>query len=303
MTDAIRHAHSPFLSGFIAIVGPPNAGKSTLLNRLLGTKVAIVSPKPQTTRNRIMGIYHAKDFQMVFIDTPGIHHTQTLLHKSMVASAKEAFFEVDIVMVVIEMSRYDTPEIQLILKHLKDIHKPRLLMINKIDKGRKMELLPIIDFYQKQGLFENIIPISALNGDGTAQIIRELKKRLSPGPAFFPEDMKTDQSDPFLIAEIIREKIYIHTKKEIPYSSAVVVDRLTENPNKILLSVSARIFVESDSQKAIVIGHGGKMIRAIGRAARLELEKIFGVHIFLDLTVKVEKNWGKDTKALRRLGY
>lgn len=303
MTDSNRTNHSPFLSGFIAIVGPPNVGKSTLLNRLLGTKISIVSHKPQTTRNRIKGVYHGHGFQMVFIDTPGIHKTKTLLHKSMVASAQEAFFEVDMIMVVIEMPRYNDPEIPLILKNLKNIKKPCLMIINKIDKGPKVELLPIIDLYQKQGLFEAIIPVSALNGDGTAQLIKELKARLSPGPAFFPDDMKTDQSDSFLVSEIIREKIYLHTRDELPYSSAVTIGRITEDPKKDLLSISARIHVESDSQKAIVIGHKGKMIKTIGQASRKELENIFGVHIFLDLLVKVEKNWGKDTRALDKLGY
>jgi GTP-binding protein Era len=295
--------HTDFLSGFIAIIGPPNVGKSTLLNRILGTKVAIVSPKPQTTRNRILGIYHGHGFQMVFIDTPGIHQTKTLLHKSMVASAQEALFQVDMIMLMIEMPRYDDPGISLILKDLYKIQKPRLLIINKIDKGPKTRLLHIMDHYQKQGKFDAIIPISALNGDGIDHVIAELKARLVPGPAFFPENMKTDQSDPFLVSEVIREKIFLHTRDELPYSSAVSVDLIQEDTHKGLLSITARIHVESDSQKAIVIGHNGKMIKTIGRASRLALEKIFHTHIFLDLTVKVEKNWGRDTKALRKLGY
>jgi GTP-binding protein Era len=269
----------------------------------LGKKVAIVSPKPQTTRNRILGIYHGQGFQMVFMDTPGIHRTQTLLHKSMVASAQEALYQVDMMMLVIEVSRYDDPEIVMILKNIHTVQKPRLLVINKIDTAPKPRLLHIMDHYQTLGDFEAIIPVSALYGDGIDQVITEIKTRLAPGPAFFPEDMKTDQSDLFHVSEVIREKIYLHTRDELPYSSAVTIETIQENAHKNLMSITARIHVESDSQKAIVIGHKGKMIKTIGRAARLELEKIFQMHIFLDLMVRVEKNWGRDTKALRRLGY
>ena len=292
-----------FLSGFIAIIGPPNVGKSTLLNRLLGTKVAIVSPKPQTTRNRILGIYHGDGYQMVFLDTPGIHKTRTSLHKSMVASAQAAFNEVDIVVAMIEMPHPDDPDISLILRHLKRTKKPSLLIINKIDMGPREKLLPLMDAYSQQYTFDTIIPISALKGDGIETLLEELKSRLEPGPMFFPENMKTDQPESFLVSEIIREKIFLHTRRELPYSSAVSVERMEEIPGKTLLSISARIHVESDSQKAILIGHKGKMIKTIGRSSRLELEKIFGVPIYLDTTVRVEKNWSKDPRALRRLGY
>ncbi|MEE9418549.1 MAG: GTPase Era [Desulfatiglandaceae bacterium] len=291
-----------FLSGFIAIIGPPNVGKSTLLNRILGTKLAIVSPKPQTTRNRILGIHHGDGFQMVFMDTPGIHKTRTSLHESMVQSALAAFHEVDILLLMIEMGRVHDQEIRSITANLKRVKRPCILAINKIDKGPKDQLLPIIASYSQEYPFDEIVPISALRGDGVDTLLEALKSRLEPGPRFFPEDMTTDVSEGFIISEIIREKIYLHTKKELPYSSAVTVDRM-ENSNNNLLSISARIHVETDSQKRILIGRGGRMIKAIGRSARPELEKIFGVRVYLDLMVRVEKNWSRDTRALRRLGY
>ncbi|MCP4680985.1 MAG: GTPase Era [Desulfobacterales bacterium] len=292
-----------FLSGFIGIIGPPNVGKSTLLNRIMGTKVAIVSPKPQTTRNRITAIYHGDGFQMVFLDTPGIHKTATILHKSMVRSALAAFDEVDMLLLMIEMPRPDDLKMSPIVDSLKEIKKPCLLAINKIDMGSKEQVLPIIADCNQIHPFDAIIPISALKGDGLDTLLEELKSRLAPGPRFFPLDMNTDQSESFLISEIIREKIYLHTKKELPYSSAVTVDSMKDISDKKLLSISARIHVETGSQKKILIGHRGSMIKAIGSSARLELEKIFRVRIYLDLIVRVEKNWSRDTRALRRLGY
>jgi GTPase len=292
-----------FLSGFIAIVGPPNVGKSTLLNRMLGTKVAIVSPKPQTTRNRILGVLHGEDFQMVFLDTPGIHKTSTSLHKSMVASAQAALKEVDRVLLMIEMPKPHDPQMALVLSSLRRAEKPTLLVINKIDHGPKENLLPILEEYRQLYPFEAMIPVCALTGEGMDVLMKELRKGLKPGPQFFPEDLTTDQTEPFLISEIIREKIYFHVRQEVPYSCAVTVERLEERPQKGLLFISALIHVESNSQKGILIGEKGSMVRAIGLAARMELERILGLQVYLELSVRVDKNWSKDPRALRRLGY
>ena len=292
-----------FLSGFIGIIGPPNVGKSTLLNRILGTKLAIVSPKPQTTRNRIVGIHHGDGYQMIFTDTPGIHKTRTALHKSMVESALATLHEVDILLLMIQKGRPDDPEIPSIISSLKRTKRPCILVINKIDIGPQDKLLPIIDKYRQAYRFDAIIPISALKGDGLDELLYNLKQRLKPGPQFFPADMKTDQSESSIISEIIREKIYFYTTKELPYSSAVTIEKIEDIPHRNLLSITARIHVEKNSQKGIIIGRQGQTIKAIGRSARMELQKIFGVRVYLDLTVTVDKNWSKDTRALRRLGY
>ncbi len=292
-----------FLSGFVAIVGPPNVGKSTLLNRILGTKVSIVSPKPQTTRNRLTGIYHGSGYQMAFMDTPGIHSTKTLLHRSMVSSAIESISEVDIIMVVTEIYRpYD--EISTILATIKNMPKrPVILALNKTDTASKDKILKTLDHYGRESAFDSIIPVSALKGDGMDILMEELRKRLKPGPEFFPGDMITDQPETFLVAEIIREKIYLHTRDELPYSAAVTVEQMQEADDRDLLRISAVIHVETQSQKAIIVGHGGAKIKEIGTAARLDLEKFFGIKVFLDLYARVEKNWSRDTRALRRLGY
>ncbi len=293
-----------FLSGFIAIIGPPNVGKSTLLNKFLGQKIAITSPKPQTTRNRILGIYNGDNCQIVFIDTPGIHHTRSLLHKSMVRLAKTSLGDVDIVLLLIGIEKgTNNNEMDIILRLLKKTDKPAILAINKIDMIKKENLLPIIESYDKLDCFDSIIPISALYGDGVETLREELKKTLSPGPQFFPPDMLTDKSEAFLISEIIREKIYYETREELPYSCAVTVERVEEDPERNLLTIMATIFVEKASQKGIIIGKNGRMIKKIGRNARMEIERIFSTHVYLELFVKVKKNWSSDTRSLRRLGY
>ena len=292
-----------FRSGFVAIAGPPNVGKSTLLNQILGKKVSIVTPKPQTTRNRVLGILHGEDYQMVFLDTPGIHRTRTALHRSMVESTLAAFHEVDILVLMIELSKAKDPEVDMLLQAVRPLKKPCLLCINKIDIHPKECLLPLMDEFSKDFPFEAIIPLSARRGDGVPCLIQELSSRLRPGPAFYPPDMVSDRSESFTVSEIIREKVYLLSQKELPYSSAVTVGSIEEDSDRDLLTVRANIHVESDSQKRILIGKGGQMITAIGRAARIELEGLFGVKVYLDLQVKVDQRWTRDSRALRRLGY
>ncbi len=294
-----------FLSGFVAIIGPTNVGKSTFLNNVLRSKISIVTPKPQTTRNRIIGIYHGDGFQIIFVDTPGLHNyiRKSVLNKSMIDTAISAMKDVDIILLMTDATKPNDPEIIKTVKKIKEIKKPSILVINKIDLVRKPELLPIIDKYKDLHTFDAIIPISALKGDGIDRVIDEIKMRLKPGPMFYPENMNTDQSKEFLISEIIREKIFFFTKQEIPYSCAVKVEFVQKDPQKDIIVISAKIYVETESQKKIIIGQNGRMIKKIGQAAREEFEFIFGKKVYLDLFVRVEKNWTKDINALKKLGY
>lgn len=292
-----------FLSGFIAILGPPNVGKSTLLNRIIGAKMSIVSPKPQTTRNRVLGIHHGDGFQMVFMDTPGIHKARTPLHRSMVDSARSAFQEVDILLLMVDLKHPDAPEIPSLIEAANHSGKPAFLVINKIDRGNKTEILPVMGKFSNEELFEAIIPVSALKGDGVPELLEAVRAELKPGPPFFPPDMRTDQPDTFLVSEIIREKIYLFARQELPYSSAVMVERTEEVAEKNLLRIFAAVHVETQSQKGILVGRQGSMVKKIGKAARMELERRFNVQVYLKLTIKVTKNWSSDTRALWRLGY
>ena len=292
-----------FFSGFIGIVGPPNAGKSTLMNRIIGSKLSIVSPKPQTTRNRITGIWNGSDFQMVFFDTPGIHKTKTYLHNSMVSSATAIFNEVDIILAVLDVNKASDEESRLLLSLLKGVPKPMVAALNKIDKINREDLLPIMSALRSEADFRSIIPISARSGDGIDVLTKELKMMLLPGEVFFPLDAKSDNNEYFFVAEIIREKLFYNLKGEIPYSSAVTVESMEENENSSLLNINAKIHVETESQKIIVVGRGGRVISKIGTEARQELEKYFGIKIYLNLFVRVDKNWTKDPQAMRRLGY
>jgi len=292
-----------FVSGFVALIGPPNVGKSTLLNALLGRKLSIVSPKPQTTRNRILGILNQDDAQIAFLDTPGIHASQTALHRSMVASALAALNEVDLVVLLVEADRPERPEFDLILTNLRKVPRPALLAINKIDKLPRQRLLPVMDRWHRRHPFEALVPVSALTGQGLAALLGEVKKHLTVGPPLFPSDMITDATEALLVAETIREQVYRLTQKEIPYAAAVTVEHMEDVPPQDLLRIHACIHMATPSQKGIVIGRGGSMIKAIGTAARKELEAAWGRKVYLELAVRVEKNWTRDAKALQRLGY
>jgi GTPase len=294
---------SGFKSGFISIIGRPNVGKSTLLNLLLGEKIAIVSDKPQTTRNRILGIKNHPAGQIIFLDTPGIHRAQSRLNRSMVKVALATYSEVDGVCFMIEADRSDNDENDFILETLTKVEKPVFLVINKIDLVPKGDLLPIMERYSRLRSFEQIIPISALLGDGVETFVDELLKILPEGPRLFPEDMITDLPERFLVAELIREKVFQLTQEEIPYATAVVVEDFKEREEKNLIVIRATIQVERESQKGILIGKRGRMLKEIGRLAREEIEALLGARVFLELWVKEEKSWREDPQALRRLGY
>lgn len=300
MTEAEK---SQFRSGFISIIGRPNVGKSTLLNLLLGEKIAIISEKPQTTRNRILGIKNHPGGQIVFWDTPGIHRARSRLNQSMVKAALATYKEVDGICFLIEANRPFHDENDFILETLKKVEKPVLLVINKIDLIPKPELLPVMDEYSRRRSFEQIIPISALLGEGAEVLVAEMLKILPEGPRLFPEDMITDLPERFLAAELIREKVFLRTREEIPYATAVVVEEFKEREEKNLVVIKATIQVERESQKGILIGQRGRMLKEIGRQAREEIEALLGAKVFLELWVKVEKNWREDPAALRRLGY
>ncbi len=277
-------------AGFVGIIGLPNVGKSTLLNQMLGTKVSIVSPKPQTTRFKIRGVLTRGNAQIVFIDTPGIHEAKDLLNRFMVEEALSTLEEVDIILWVIDVTRR-LPEEEKILDIIKRAGKPTIVVLNKIDKIKKGELLPMIDYLSKLYDFKAIIPVSALQNDGVDIVVEELIKLLPEGPFYYPPDEVTDIPLRLLIAEIVREKIFLNTFEEVPYCTAVKVEEIREEPEKNLLYIQATIFVERDSQKGILIGKGGRMLKKIGTMAREELEFLLGKRIYLDLWVKTLKDW------------
>jgi len=292
-----------FKSGFVGIVGKPNVGKSTLLNHIIGEKVAITTYKPQTTRNRIMGIKNVDDGQIIFLDTPGIHRAKTPLNQYMVKEAVGTFGDVDILLFIIDADAPFGRDDELIIESLRDLAIPVILLINKIDLVDKRTLLPLIDEKRNLYAFEEIIPVSARTGLNVERVMGMIWNLLPEGPRYFPEEMFTDISERFIAAEIIREKVMLLTHQEIPYSTAVVVDSFKEDEAKNLISISATINVEKNSQKGIVIGRKGSMLKAIGTQARLEMEKFFATRIFLELFVRVSKDWTKDERKLEEFGY
>lgn len=291
-----------FRSGFVAIVGRPNVGKSTLLNRLIGQKIAITSHKPQTTRNRILGIVTSEQFQILFIDTPGLHEAKSPLNRYMVDQAKGACLDVDMVLWLVDVARpFDEDE--LLLKLLSRVKAPIVLGLNKVDLVRKDDLLPLIDQYRKLLKFEAILPISAATGDGTDELLALFGEAMPQGPLYFPEDQITDQPERFIVAELIREQVLRRSHKEVPYGVAVVVERFEERPGKDLVAIDAVIHVEREPHKRILVGKGGSMIKAIGRDARRDIERILDVPVYLNLFVRVQKNWSGSGRFLKEFGY
>ena len=290
-------------SGFISFIGRPNAGKSTLLNRLVGEKVAIVSDKPQTTRNRILGVRNYPDAQLVILDTPGIHRPLHRMNVRMVDAARDTISEVDIVGLVVDVTEKFGRGDRYVFDLLKGVEKPVFLILNKIDLVKKTKLLPIIEEFSKEGTFTEIIPVSAGTGVNIDRLEQVIIERLPEGPALYPEDYLTDQPERFMASEIVREKLLQFTHAEIPFSSAVAVDRFEEPENpKGMLKLYCTIMVERESQKPIVVGKNGDMIKKIGTAAREELEKFFATKVFLDLHVRVKGDWRDDERMLGELG-
>ncbi|MHC1726955.1 MAG: GTPase Era [Syntrophobacteraceae bacterium] len=293
-----------FKSGYVAIVGAPNVGKSTLLNRLLKQKISITAPKPQTTRNRIMGILTGGEYQIILVDTPGIHKAQDEFNRGLVDAALSTLSEADAVLFMIEPGGGDKSTNDYIVTNLQSAPTPVVLIINKVDTLKnKGELLPLMEQWQARLDFKAIIPISALKGDGVGDVLSEIVPLLPEGPQYYPEETLTDQPERFFVSELIREKIFHLVHQEIPYAVAVGIDRFTEIPERNRIEIDATINVERDSQKAIIIGKGGLMLKEIGKQARREIETFLGCHVFLGLFVRVQKNWRKDPRALLEFGY
>ena len=292
-----------FKSGFIAIVGRPNVGKSTLLNAIVGEKLAITSRKPQTTRNRITGILNTGDGQFIFLDTPGIHDAKTPLNRCMVKAATSAFGEVDLILLLVEADRGLDPGDGLILEGLRSSAVPVFLVINKVDLVEKPKLLPLIDRFRGLHDFREIVPVSAATGEGVGRLLELIVDAMPEGPKLFPDDLFTSQSERFIAAEIVREKILELTHREIPYATAVTVDSFKEDEERNRIRIAATITVEKDSQKGILIGKGGRMLKEIGMQSRLEMERFFAAKIFLELFVRVRKDWTKDPRWLKEFGY
>ena len=289
-------------SGIISLIGRPNAGKSTLLNRIVGRKVAIVSDKPQTTRNRILAVKSYPQGQVVFMDTPGIHRPLHRMNVRMVEMALDSMSQVDALGVVIDATESIGAGDRFLVRLLEQVRIPVVLVLNKIDRVAKSTLLPKMDWYRKQHDFTALVPISALDGEGVDDLERLILSQLPEGEALYPDDSVLDQPERFFVTEIVREKLLQHTRAEIPFSSAVVMDRFEEINENGLMRLYCSILVEYSSQKPIVIGRGGTMIKRIGEEARVELERFFDARVYLDLHVKVRANWRENNQVLDDLG-
>jgi len=298
-----------FSSGFVSLIGRPNVGKSTLMNAFLGEKLSITSNKPQTTRNMIKGILTESDSQIVFLDTPGIHDAKAVFNKKIVDEALVALEHIDLILFLTEPNfsksgkPFVTQEDAYILERLKKSNVTKMLIVNKIDMVDKVQLLPFIDLYKSECDFEDIFMVSALENDGVDNLLGSIRKSLPDSVKYFDEDYITDRPERFLAAEIIREKVFKMTSKEVPYSTAVMVETFKEKPKQNLVVIDATIIIEKDSQKGIIIGKGGKMLKKIGAESRRGIEELLNIRVFLKLFVKVSKNWTKSEVKLKEFGY
>lgn len=298
-------------AGFVSLVGRPNAGKSTLLNRLVGEKLAIVSDKPQTTRTRILGVKNYPGAQLVFLDTPGIHRPLHRMNVRMVDTAVEAMRSVDVLGLVVDATERRGRGDEYVMELVRKVTVPRFLILNKVDLVKKSSLLPMMAEYSQDGLFDEIVPVSAQTGDNVDRLEQALIAKMPEGEALYPEDYLTDQPERVMAAEIVREKLLQFTRDELPFSSAVVIDRFEEpagdegqerEPGQGILRLYCSIVVDRPSQKAIVVGKGGSMIKQIGTAAREDLERFFATKVFLDLHVRVAQDWREDDRLLQDIG-
>lgn len=292
-----------FKSGFVGIIGRPNVGKSTLLNAIIGEKLAITTHKPQTTRNKITGIKNTENGQFIFIDTPGIHKAKTPLNRSMVSAAVNTFADMELLLLLVEATAELNADDGFVIQSLEDTDIPIICIINKIDMVGKELLLPFIERLRHIHPFNEIIPLSALKGFNIDTLMIAIWNLLPEGPRYFPDDIITDSSERFLAAEIIREKVMILTHQEIPYSTAVVIDSFKEVESRELIKIQATINVEKNSQKGIIIGNKGSMLKKIGTKARLDMEQFFGTRIFLEIFVRVTRDWTRDARMLEEFGY
>lgn len=292
-----------FRSGYVAIVGRPNVGKSTLLNRILGEKIAITSPKAQTTRNRILGIHTVPGAQFLFLDTPGIHPPRGRLNKFMVDQALSACSEVDVVLFLAEANVLPGERDDFVLRILEGSKAPVVLAINKIDRVAKPELLPRIDEWSRRFPFKEIVPLSALSGEGVEELVGVVRDLLPQGDAYYPEEMITDLPERFIVAEMVREQVLRQAREEVPYGVAVSIEKFEEKTDRPLVVINAVIHVERETHKRIVVGKGGSMIRSIGQNARRDIERLLDCRVFLELFVRVDRNWTESQRLLREFGY
>jgi GTP-binding protein Era len=299
----LNNQKTDFRSGFITIAGAPNAGKSTLLNRLLGEKISITSKKPQTTRNRILGVLHRPGVQLIFYDTPGVFKAKDKLNIRIVGEALSAVGDADLILAVVDVSHPDPKAERFLVKRLQRQSRPVILALNKIDLVEKSTLLELIEKWSKSHPFEAIVPICAIDGTQVDDLIEAMESVLPKGPPYFPEDTLTDVPERFIVAELIREQVFRLTGEEIPYASAVTVESFKEERGGRLVKIEANIHLERDSQKGIVIGKSGSKLKQIGTRSREQIERLLGTKVYLKLFVRVQKKWRKDSKAIRRFGY